>query len=50
MERKAVLGKGVTYPPELPCVSQLFIHFPYKTQQTIYIRNKKLAPQEGSPS
>ena len=49
MERKAVLCKGVTRPPELPCASQLFIHFLTKTWQTIYKRNKKLAPQEGSP-
>ena len=47
MQRKLVLRGKVTCLPKVPWASQLFIIYPYKTWQTVYTRNKKLAWPEG---
>lgn len=40
----------IEWSPELPWANQLFLHFPYKTQQTVDMRDTKLARVEaGSP-
>ena len=41
-------GSATACLPELPCASQLFIHF--KTWRIVYTRNKKLALLEGWPA
>ena len=49
MERKAVLCKGVTCPPELPCASQLFIHFLTKHGKPFTKEIKSWLHKKGHP-